>query len=68
MRLSELAKVGAEVIDLQALKAAGVVPASTDKAKVIASGEISQAVQVKGIGVTRGARKAIEAAGGKVED
>ena len=68
VRLNELAKVGAEIIDLQALKVAGLVPANTGKAKVIASGEISQAVQLKGIGVTPGARKAIEAAGGKIED
>ena len=68
VRLSELARVSAEVIDLPALKAAGVVPADTEKVKVIASGEISQAVQLKAIGVTPGARKAIEAAGGKIQD
>ncbi|UCB53754.1 MAG: 50S ribosomal protein L15 [Thiotrichales bacterium] len=68
VRLNELAKVSADVIDLQALIAAGVVPADTEKAKVIASGEISQAVQLKAIAVTPGARKAIEAAGGKIED
>ena len=68
VRLYELAKVDADVIDLAALIKADVVPAKTLKAKVIASGEISKAVNLKGIKVTPGARKAIEAAGGKIED
>ena len=68
VRLNELEKVAADVIELQALIDAGIVSANTEKAKVIASGEISKAVQLKGIGVTAGARKAIEAAGGKVQD
>jgi len=68
VRLHELEKVTAEVIDLLALIAAGVVPATTEKAKVIASGEMSKAVQLKGIAVTPGARKAIEAVGGSITD
>ncbi len=68
VRLHELEKVSAEVIDLLALIDAGIVPANTEKAKVIASGEISKGVQIKGVGVTAGARKAIEAAGGKILD
>jgi large subunit ribosomal protein L15 len=68
VRLNELARVAAEVIDLDALIKANIVPAGTEKAKVIASGEISAAVQLKGIKVTPGARKAIEAAGGKIDD
>ncbi len=68
VRLYELTKVDADVIDLAALIKADVVPAKTLKAKVIASGEISKAVKLKGIKVTPGARKAIEAAGGKIED
>jgi large subunit ribosomal protein L15 len=68
VRLHELEKVTADVIDLLALIAAGVVPANTEKAKVIASGEISKGVQLKGISVTPGARKAIEAAGGSIQD
>ena len=68
VRLSELIKVDADVIDLAALIKADVVPARTLKAKVISSGEISKAVNLKGIKVTPGARKAIEAAGGKIED
>jgi large subunit ribosomal protein L15 len=68
IRLYELTKVDADVIDLAALIKADVVSAKTLKAKVIASGEISKAVNLKGIKVTPGARKAIEAAGGKIED
>jgi len=68
VRLYELTKVDADVIDLASLIAADVVPAKTQKAKVIASGEITKAVNLKGIKVTPGARKAIEAAGGKIED
>lgn len=68
IRLHELSNIQAEVIDLNALIAANIVPAITKKAKVIASGEISKAVSVKGLKVTPGARKAIEAAGGKIED
>jgi large subunit ribosomal protein L15 len=68
VRLNELEKAGADVIDLQALVKANIVPANTEKAKVIASGEINKSVQLKGISVTPGARKAIEAAGGKIED
>jgi len=68
VRLYELTKIDADVIDLAALIKANIVPAMTLKAKVIDSGEISKAVQLKGIKVTPGARKAIEAAGGKIED
>lgn len=68
VRLNELEKIAVDVIDLQALIEAGILSKNTEKAKVIASGEISQSVQLKGISVTPGARKAIEAAGGKVQD
>ncbi len=68
VRLGELTKIDADVIDLDVLIKANIVPANTQKTKVIASGEISKAVQLKGIKVTPGARKAIEAAGGKIED
>jgi large subunit ribosomal protein L15 len=67
VRLSELAKVSAEVIDLEALKAANVVSALALRARIVASGEFTRAVTVKGVHVTKGARAAIEAAGGKVE-
>jgi len=68
VRLHELANIDADVIDLAVLIQAGVVPIRTLKAKVFASGEITKAVKLKGIKVTPGARKAIEAAGGKIED
>ncbi len=68
VRLHELAKIGAEVIDLAALKAANVVRHDVLRAKVIASGELGKAVTVRGLRVTKGARAAIEAAGGRVED
>jgi large subunit ribosomal protein L15 len=68
VRLYELTKVDGDVIDLAALIKADIVPSITQKAKVIASGEITKAVNLKGIKVTPGARKAIEAAGGKIED
>ena len=66
VRLHELQLVDGE-IDLAALKAAGVIRHDALRAKVIASGTIERAVVLRGIGVTRGARAAIEQAGGKVE-
>jgi len=66
VRLSELQKLGAEEIDLMVLKQAGVVSALAIDARVIKSGEISRRVSVRGIGVTKGAKAAIEAAGGSV--
>jgi large subunit ribosomal protein L15 len=68
VRLHELAKVGGDVIDLAALKAAKLVSARALQAKVISSGEIQIPVTLRGIAVTKGARAAIEAAGGKIED
>ncbi|HXZ60450.1 MAG TPA: 50S ribosomal protein L15 [Steroidobacteraceae bacterium] len=68
VRLHELAKVEAAVVDLEALKKAGVVPPSTERAKVVLSGELKKAVTLKGVAATKGARAAIEAAGGKVEE
>jgi large subunit ribosomal protein L15 len=66
VRLNELALVAGGVVDLDALKKAGVVPANSVRARVMLSGEIKTAVTVKGVGVTKGARAAIEAAGGSV--
>lgn len=68
VRLSELAKVDAEIVDLDALIAAGIIPARTLRAKVFASGEINKAVVLKGIVVSKGARDAIEAAKGRIEE
>jgi large subunit ribosomal protein L15 len=67
VRLHELAKVEAAVVDLEALVKAGVVPAGTERAKVVLSGELKKAVTLKGVAATKGARAAIEAAGGKIE-
>jgi large subunit ribosomal protein L15 len=67
VRLGELAKVEGDLIDLAALLKAQVVPVGTERAKVLLSGEIKKAVTLKGVGVTKGARAAIEAAGGKIE-
>ena len=67
VRLHELNNMTADVIDVAALIAADIVPAATLKAKVIASGEVTKAVTLKGIAVTPGARKAIEAAGGSIQ-
>jgi large subunit ribosomal protein L15 len=68
IRLPELTKVDGDVVDLLALKAANIVGQQIQRAKVILSGEITKAVTVRGLGVTKGARAAIEAAGGKIED
>ena len=68
VRLSELALVDGEIVDLETLKKANVLRDSTKFEKVMLSGELDKAVTVRGIKVTKGARAAIEAAGGKVED
>jgi large subunit ribosomal protein L15 len=67
LRLHELAIPDADEITLDVLKAANLVPAFTTKVKVIKSGEIDKAVKLKGIAVTKGAREAIEKAGGSIE-
>ena len=67
VRLAELAKVPGDVIDLAALKAANVLPRNIKRARIMLSGGIERAVTVRGLGATRGARAAIEAAGGQVE-
>ena len=68
LRLHELELVEEDVIDLDALKDAKLVPAVTQKVKVILSGKIEKAVKTKGLKFTSGARKAVEAAGGSIED
>jgi large subunit ribosomal protein L15 len=68
VRLGELRAVDAEVIDLQALKDADIIRDDVERVRVFLSGEIDRAVTVKGIPVSKGARAAIEQAGGKVED
>ena len=68
IRLNEAAKVEGDLVDMDALYRADIIPATMTRAKIILSGSIDRAVTVRGIGVTKGARAAIEAAGGKVED
>lgn len=68
IRLHELALVDAEVIDLEALRKAGLIRADIKRARVIASGKIEKAVTIKGLYATKGAKAAIEGAGGKVLD
>ena len=67
IRLNELAKVEADVVDLAALKAADLIGHEIKVVRIILSGEINKAVSVKGLKVTKGALAAIEAAGGKFE-
>jgi len=67
VRLDELHKIEGSVIDLEALKKANIVPTFADRAKIVLSGEIKKVVSVKGIGATKGAREAIEKAGGTIE-
>jgi large subunit ribosomal protein L15 len=68
VRLSELNAVEGDVVDLAALKSADLVNENIARARVFLSGELGKAVTVKGIAVTKGARQAIEQAGGKVEE
>lgn len=68
VRLSELAKVDGANVDLASLIAANVVPVHALSAKIVLSGAIAKAYTVKGVRVTKGAKAAIEAAGGKVEE
>ena len=68
VRLAELAKVEGDVIDLASLKAANVVRRDMKRAKIVLQGEIDRAVTVRGVGITKGAREAVEKAGGKVEE
>lgn len=68
VRLSELENIAVSEIDVLTLKQAGVIPATAENVKVIASGSISKAVVLKGIKATKGAKAAIEAAGGRIEE
>ncbi len=67
VRLSEVEKCGLDTISLAGLIEANLVPAQTRKAKIILSGELKRVVTVTNVAVTKGAKAAIEAAGGKVE-
>ncbi len=68
VRLYELAAIAADEIDILVLKQAGIVKASARSAKVFLSGELGKAVKLRGVAVTKGARAAIEAAGGTIAD
>ena len=68
IRTSELAKVEGDVVTLQALKDANLINQNVQRVKVMLSGEVARAVTLKGIAATKGARAAIEAAGGKFEE
>ena len=68
VRLHELNKINADVVDIHVLKDAGLITRNIVSVKIMLSGEINRAVTVKGLGVTKGARAAIETAGGKVEN
>lgn len=68
IRLSQLNKLDTDVIDINALRAANLIAKNIKRAKVIATGEINKAITLKGIRVSKGARSAIEAAGGKIEE
>lgn len=66
VRLAELNKVEAEVIDLEALRKAGLIETTIRRAKVFLSGELVKPVKIQGLAITAGARAALEAAGGQV--
>lgn len=68
VRLHELALVAGDVADLNTLAEANVITRNVKFAKVVLSGELARPITVKGLRVTKGARAAIEAAGGKVEE
>jgi large subunit ribosomal protein L15 len=68
VRLSDLQNLPVDSIDLLALKQAGVVPATALSAKVVLAGEIKRAVKLQGLLLTKGARAAVEAAGGSIAE
>ncbi len=68
IRLSELNAIDGDTVDLLSLRAANLISTNVEIVKIFQSGEIKKAVTVKGLRVSKGARAAIEAAGGKVED
>lgn len=68
IRLHEIDKIEADIVDINALQQAGVISKNVKRAKVILSGEIKTAKTIKGLSATKGARAAIEEAGGKIEN
>lgn len=67
VRVGELDRIEGGVVDLDALRLVGLVRGNMKRAKVFGDGQLTRAITVKGLAVTKGARRAIEAAGGKVE-
>jgi large subunit ribosomal protein L15 len=67
INLSEIARVKADLIDMNALREAGLITSTIQEVKVILSGELQKAVKIKGLRVTKGARKVIEDLGGSIE-
>jgi large subunit ribosomal protein L15 len=68
IRLHELGLVEGDVVDLSALRKTGLISGGIKRVKVVATGSIDRALTLRGLAVTKGARAAIEAAGGKIED
>ena len=68
IRLGELNRIQEDVIDLEVLRSAGLVSKNTERIRVVLSGEITKSIITKGLVLTAGARRAVEEAGGKVED
>jgi len=68
IRLSELNSIVGDVVDLEALRTADLINANIKRAKIFLSGELKKSLTVKGLAVTKGAKAAIEAAGGKIEE
>ena len=68
VRLSDLQQLPVDTVDLLALKQAGMIPATALSAKVVKTGELTRAVSLRGLLVTKGARAAVEAAGGSIAE
>ena len=68
IRTSELSSFESDVVDLEALRKANLIGANILRAKVFLSGSVTKAITLKGLRVTKGAREAIESAGGKIEE
>ncbi|PCK08568.1 MAG: 50S ribosomal protein L15 [Alteromonadaceae bacterium] len=68
VRLSELNKVEGDIISLETLLAADVIRNNVKRAKIFLSGDVTRALTIKGLAITKGAKQAIEAAGGKIEE
>ena len=66
VRTAELAKISGDVVTLQALEQANIIDRNIKRAKIMLSGDVTKAYTIDGVGVTKGARAAIEAAGGKI--